>query len=205
MERALFDLKDLGEEDALKNRLVVKSIESKLPDTMKRDWLLQVSDPMNDITPSNHFDSLLRFLKKQEEVLERMEQLSTVDSPEQSNRKEKEKRVFTKATRGDASKGVCVMCGDEEHGGRLFACKEFRGLDQPGKKALLKKAGACTKCLGSHSEDSKCTQISSVQRKAVRKGIPRITITSSAQRRGERRRAVEGRKESEEKPSRKSS
>ena len=158
VERALFDLQDLGEEDALKNRLVIKSIESKLPDTMKRDWLLQASDPVNGITPSNHFEHLLQFLKKQEEVLERMEQLSIADADDPRQIRKERRKAFTKVMSGEASKDACIMCGSEKHGGRLYACKEFRGLDHPGKRALLKKAGVCVKCLDSHNDDSRCTQ-----------------------------------------------
>lgn len=157
VERALFDLQDLGEEDALKNRLVIKSIESKLPDHMKRDWLLLASDPTHGITPSNHFEHLLKFLKKQEEVLERMEQLSIADTDGPGNRKETRK-AFTKAMSGEASNDPCIMCGSEEHRGRLYACKEFRRLEQPEKRTFLKKSGVCVKCLTSHDYDSSCTE-----------------------------------------------
>lgn len=34
------------------------------------------------VTPDNHFDMLLRFLKKQKEVLEKLEQLKTVERTE---------------------------------------------------------------------------------------------------------------------------
>lgn len=55
--------------------MVIKTIESKLPDFVKRDWLIFILEPCNDVTPDNHYD---RFLQKQERVLERLEQLKTV-------------------------------------------------------------------------------------------------------------------------------
>ncbi|KAI3365757.1 hypothetical protein L3Q82_000765 [Scortum barcoo] len=75
VEKALSDLTELGNTGAIKNPLVVKSIESKLPDSMKKDWLVFMVKPENAITPDNHFDSLLNFLKTQEEILEKLEQL----------------------------------------------------------------------------------------------------------------------------------
>ena len=63
----------------MKNPLVIKSLESKLPHYVKRDGLMFMVDPKNKVTPDNHFDMLLKFLKNQEEVLERLEQLRTVE------------------------------------------------------------------------------------------------------------------------------
>ena len=40
VERALADLTELGNSRAIKNPLVIKSIESKLPVFIKRDWLI---------------------------------------------------------------------------------------------------------------------------------------------------------------------
>ncbi len=67
VEKALADLTKLGNTGAIKNPLVIKSIESKLPDAVKKDWLVFMDNPSNGVTPDNHFDSLLKFLKTQEE------------------------------------------------------------------------------------------------------------------------------------------
>ncbi|XDV36043.1 hypothetical protein PO909_005895 [Leuciscus waleckii] len=40
VERAALDLTDLGCADAVQNQLVIRSLESKLPDIMKREWLV---------------------------------------------------------------------------------------------------------------------------------------------------------------------
>ena len=57
MERALADLTELGNSGAMKNPLVIKSIESKLPDFILRDWLKFMVDPANYVTSDNHFDT----------------------------------------------------------------------------------------------------------------------------------------------------
>jgi len=75
VEKALADLTELANTGAIKNPLVIKTIESKLPDFVKRDWLTYMLEAANDVTTDNHFDKLLTFLKKQEGILERLEQL----------------------------------------------------------------------------------------------------------------------------------
>ncbi|KAK3563891.1 hypothetical protein QTP86_004835 [Hemibagrus guttatus] len=62
--KALADLTDLGNIGAIKNPLVIKSIESKLPEFVKREWLVYMTDPANGITSENHFNALLKFLEK---------------------------------------------------------------------------------------------------------------------------------------------
>ncbi len=42
---------------------------------MKRDWLALLMASISDVTSENHFDKLLEFLKKEEGILERLEQL----------------------------------------------------------------------------------------------------------------------------------
>ena len=64
VEKALADLTELGNSGAIKNPLVIKSIESKLPDFIKRDWIKFMVNPANDVTSDNHFDILLKFQKK---------------------------------------------------------------------------------------------------------------------------------------------
>lgn len=68
IEKALADLSDLGQTDAIKNPLVTKSIESKIPHYIIKDWPFFVLDPSNNVTPKKHFDSLLKFLKTQKEI-----------------------------------------------------------------------------------------------------------------------------------------
>lgn len=162
VERALLDLQVLGEEDALKNRLVAQSIESKLPDCLKEKWLTHKNDPVNGFIPRNHFDCLLDYLKKQEDILEELEQLqpSSRNYAERPPEKSREMKAFTKAAsiKGARRPSLCITCGDKEHAGRLFACKAFRKLNLSSKQAQLKKAGVCFKCLSLHEEDSSCTK-----------------------------------------------
>lgn len=75
VERAALDLTDLGCSDAVQNQLVIRSLESKLPDVMKREWLMCVRNPVNNVHPGNRFDRLLLFLEDQKSLLVRLEQL----------------------------------------------------------------------------------------------------------------------------------
>lgn len=86
VERALADLTELGNIGAIKNPLVIQSIESKLPDTVKKDWLVFMVNPSNGVTPDNHFDTLLKFLKTQEEIMEKLEQLGGEKSERQQRK-----------------------------------------------------------------------------------------------------------------------
>ncbi len=99
MEKALADLTDLGNVGAKRNPLVIKSIENKLPELVKRDWLVYMMDTANAITPDNHFDELLRFLQKQEETLERLEQLKMSKRAEKPERKSERTYAFTRMTK----------------------------------------------------------------------------------------------------------
>ncbi|CAI5658447.1 unnamed protein product [Oreochromis niloticus] len=112
VERALLDLIDLGCEDAIKNQLVIWSLESKLPDSMKERWLLYRCDPVNDVSPQNRFDKLWQFLKDQKTVLVQLEQLQSIrqsntaraadpsprEKPKERPDRRMERRSFTKAT-----------------------------------------------------------------------------------------------------------
>ena len=172
VERAALDLTDLGCEDAIQNQLVIRSLESKLPDVMKREWLMCVRNPVNNVLPRNRFDSLLMFLEDQKSLLVRLEQLLPskpwpANAPERPSYREKsgdrwrEKKSFTKTTasevKRDSKQIPCAVCGDEEHGGKLFRCKAFRKASLSEKKAQVKKAKACTKCLDVHGIDGDCT------------------------------------------------
>ena len=57
------DLKELGTSGAMKNPLVIRAIEGKLPVFMK-DWLIFMVEPSNNVKLEHHFDALL---KNQEE------------------------------------------------------------------------------------------------------------------------------------------
>lgn len=107
VERAALDLTDLGCTDAIQNQLVIRSLESKLPDVMKREWLMCVRNPVNNVHPGNHFDRLLLFLEDQKSLVVRLEQLLPskpwpANAPERSNSQEKpgdrrrEKKLFIK-------------------------------------------------------------------------------------------------------------
>lgn len=50
VEKALQDLSDLGDNGAIRNPLITKSIESKLPDSLKKEWLVFVADVRNRTT-----------------------------------------------------------------------------------------------------------------------------------------------------------
>lgn len=109
IEKALADLSDLGQTDAIKNPLVTKSIESKLPHYVKKDWLVFMVDPSNNVTPENHFDNLLKFLKTQEEIMEKLEQLGASESSEKPERRLEKKYSLTWST--SQAEG-CVVCGE---------------------------------------------------------------------------------------------
>ena len=169
VERALSNLIILGEEDVIRNRWVAQSLESKLPSSLKEKWIAHKFEAMNGFAPPNHFDCLLRFLKKQEAILEELDLLEAspgewssvrgpADKPERGA-----KKAFSKATsgqRGSQSMGSrlssCTACADETHAGRLFACKAFREMDLQRRKAHLKTHGGCNRCLCFHLKDGRC-------------------------------------------------
>lgn len=153
VEKALIVLTDLGNTDAIKNPLAIKAIESKLPDRVKENWL--TFEKKNCVAPEGRFDVLLKFLKEQEEVLEKLEQLR-VEAPEKSGKWEK--RAFTSAIGKDSAEEECSVCGDEKHGGRIFFCKKFIGLSLAEKKGVIKKNGAWWRCLVPNGKDGECSE-----------------------------------------------
>lgn len=82
VEKSLADFTDLGNIGVINNPLVTKSIENKLPEFVKREWLVYMTDPANSITPDNHLDALLKFLKQ--EITEKSQ-----NHREKSQRKQK--------------------------------------------------------------------------------------------------------------------
>lgn len=75
IDKALRDLTELESTGIIKNALVIRSLESKLPDKMKEEWLRFMNEPLNQVTPENHFDSLLKYLKREGGIMEQLEQL----------------------------------------------------------------------------------------------------------------------------------
>uniref|UniRef100_A0A1A8UKK0 Golgi autoantigen, golgin subfamily a, 3 n=1 Tax=Nothobranchius furzeri TaxID=105023 RepID=A0A1A8UKK0_NOTFU len=138
VEKALVDLTELGDVGAIKNPLVTKSIECKLPEAVKKDWLVFMVNPRNNVTPDNHFDNLLKFLKTQEESLEKLEQLGVTEKPERQESKIEKRFASTRSIK----KGGCVVCGDERHEEKTFFCKRFKELKLPEKMNAIKKLGA---------------------------------------------------------------
>ncbi len=63
---------------------MTKSIEGKIPESLKKEWLFYISDQQSAVTLDSRFDILLTFLKKQESIYEQLEQLRI----EEPNKKE---------------------------------------------------------------------------------------------------------------------
>ncbi|CAI5670371.1 unnamed protein product [Oreochromis niloticus] len=176
VERALLDLIDLGCEDAIKNQLVIRSLECKLPDSMKERWLLYRCDPVNDVSPQNWFDKLWQFLKDQKTVLVQLEQLQSIrqsntaraaepgprEKPKERPDRRMERRSFTKATAsettGELSQNPCCLCGEEGHTGRLYRCKTFKRANPCERRAYVKRTRVCPRCLDSHGSDDPCNK-----------------------------------------------
>lgn len=143
VEKAVNDLTEIDITGDIKNPLVIRSIESKLPDDMKIDWLTFMLNPTNNVTPDSHFDSLLKYLKTQEVILEKLDQLSI------------SKQLENKTSY--ARKGGCVVCGNERHHEKIFFCKRFKKLHFGDKLIAVEKLGACRRCLICHAQDDECT------------------------------------------------
>ena len=167
VERALLDLIDLGCEDAIKNQLVIRSLESKLPDSMKERWLVYRCDAASNVNPRNRFNKLWQFLRDQKTVLVQLEQLQITRRPNSAREGEpsprrQERRSFTKATaseaREESSRDLCGMCGEEGHPRRLYRCKTFKKANPTERRAQVKKSKACPKCLDLHGRDSPCNK-----------------------------------------------
>ncbi|XP_077457750.1 uncharacterized protein LOC144074933 [Stigmatopora argus] len=155
IEKALNDLIALNTE-AIKNPLVINSIESKLPDAIMRHWLIFMTNPANGVTSDNHFDNLLRYLKDQEEVLELIEQIKACPKPEKRSVEPKPNESKRYASTKSTRKGGCVVCGDKRHREKLFFCKTFKNLKPKDKLSAVERLGACKKCLECHEDESEC-------------------------------------------------
>ena len=154
VEKALQDLSDLGDTGAIKNPLVIKSIECKLPENLKKEWLVYVADSRNAVFPDNRFDSLLAFLKEQEFIYEQLEQL--MDEEPRKEARSDSRHATTRATKSDGAQAGCVICGDEKHRAKLYFCKQFRALKPAVRNAAVKELGACERCLEIHDDLAFC-------------------------------------------------
>ncbi len=153
VEKALHDLSDLGDIDAIKNPLVTKSIESKLPDALKKEWVLYVAEKSTAVVPDKRFDSLLAFLKSQESIYEQLDQLRDEDSPRRETKIEPRQARTRALNQSSSHPSGCVVCGDSNHKKKLYFCKKFRMLRLTEKKDAVRRLGACRNCLEVHDDD----------------------------------------------------
>nr|XP_061826459.1 uncharacterized protein LOC133612783 [Nerophis lumbriciformis] len=156
VEKALQDLSELGDTGAIKNPLVTKSIEGKLPGPLRKEWLIYAADTRNAVTPASRFDGLLDFLKEQESIYEQLEQLD--EEPNKRESKPEPRHARTKSTKASDDHTGCVVCGDGKHRKKLYYCMQFRALQLAEKKAAAKKLGACKRCLEVHDDSSDCKE-----------------------------------------------
>ncbi len=153
VEKALVDLNELGKTGAIKNPLVTKTIESKLPDGLKKEWLLHVADKGDEAEEDKRFDYLLKFLQGQEAIYEKLDQLREEEPKPKSEPRQTRTRTSTQLS--DQAQG-CVVCGDCKHKKRLYFCQKFRTLKMSEKRDAVRKLGACKKCLEIHNEGDYC-------------------------------------------------
>lgn len=151
VEKAYIDLSDLGETGAIKNTLMTKSLESKLPDSMKKDWLLHAAE--RNPEQGKRFDTLLAFLKSQEAIYEQLDQLQDEDKSPKVDQDPQQNKT---AVQTNSSPPECIICGNVKHGQRLYFCRKFQALKLREKKDAVRKLGACKKCLEIHSENDVC-------------------------------------------------
>ena len=132
---------------------MTKSIEGKLPETLKKDWLTYAADVGSTVNSQNRFDKLIAFLKSQESIYEQLDQLSNIVEPA------KEKTMFVKYSRTKTAKSSsepigCIICGDPKHRKKLFFCRRFRtNLKPQEKRDAAQRLGACKRCLEVHNGD----------------------------------------------------
>lgn len=123
---------------------ILKTLESKLPESMRKDWLQYSAERNQEQGPG--LETLLAFLRSQEVIYEELDKLQDGDGlkeqedPEQTN----------------SSAPECIICGHVKHGLRLYFCKKFQALKLKEKKDAVKRLGACKKCLEIHSDTEVC-------------------------------------------------
>ncbi|XP_060783164.1 uncharacterized protein LOC132890373 [Neoarius graeffei] len=159
VEKALYDLNELDNAEAIKNPIVTKSIEGKLPETLKKDWLTYAADVSNAVDRYNRFDKLLAYLKSQEAMYEKLDQLKDGVEPAKDKTKFL-KQARTKATNSPAvssnsDAAGCIICGDPKHRRKLYFCRKFRTDLKPSEKRdAAQQLGACKRCLEVHTGES---------------------------------------------------
>lgn len=137
-------MKELGNVDALKNPLVTKSIKSKLPESLKKEWLVYAAGDRRAVQNQNCFDILLTFLKAQEKIYEKLDQLKE----EEPSRKE---HTRTRTAKASSEPAGCIVCGDIKHRTKLYFCRKFTTNLRPSEKRnAVMKLGACSRCLEVH-------------------------------------------------------
>lgn len=80
-------------------------------------------EPGNSVTPDNHFDALLKFRKKQEDILKRFEQLKVTAAPYSVERTYDQKYTSTRSTEKNNHEHSCIVCGDNKHRDKAYFCK----------------------------------------------------------------------------------
>ncbi len=143
VEKALVDLNELGKTGSIKNPLVTKTIESKLPDGLKKEWLLHVAGKGDEAEEDKRFD-YLKFHQGQEAIYEKLDQLREEEPKPKSEPRQARTRTSTQLS--DQAQR-CVVCGDCKHKKRLYFCQKFRTLKMSEKRDAVRKRGACKKCL----------------------------------------------------------
>lgn len=103
------------------------------------------------MAPENWFDSLLAFLREQENIYEQLEQLNQEEPSRRETRMEP-RHARTKSAKSSNDPAGCVVCGDRKHKRKLYFCKQFRALTLAEKKAAVKKLEACKRCLEIHDD-----------------------------------------------------
>lgn len=153
VEKALYDLSQLDNVDAINNPIVTKSIEGKLPETLKKDWLTYAADERNSVNRQNRFDKLITYLKSQESIYEQLDQLKDVFEPTKEKSKSL-KYARTKTTKTSSEMAGCIICGDPKHRKKLYFCRKFRANLKPvEKRDAAQQIGACKRCLEVHNGD----------------------------------------------------
>ncbi|XP_056127200.1 uncharacterized protein LOC130104596 [Rhinichthys klamathensis goyatoka] len=153
VEKALVDLNELGRTGAIKNPLVTKTIESKLPDGLKKEWLLHVAGKADEAEEDKRFDYLFKFLQGQEAIYEKLDQLREEEPKPKPEPRQARTRTSTQLS--NQAQG-CVVCGDGKHKKRIYFCQKFRALKLSEKRDAVRKLGACKKCLEIHNEGDCC-------------------------------------------------
>lgn len=103
-------------------------------------------DPKNHVEDENHFDKVLEFLKKQEDIFERLDHLRVTERPERPGKKFTQGQTYASTKSTNRKDGGCIISGDESHKNKLFFCRKFKKLTVSEKECAAKKIGACREC-----------------------------------------------------------